>query len=327
MTIDNFLNLTTDEQVEYLIKLDNEKFNNLLDLVSNKDYKLNLKLRGICQTKKEVKNLQMNTSSFDIIKDIDIKDIYPNPVQPRKRINEDTIQDMATSIKNRGLIVPISVIYMESKYYLIAGQLRIKAHELLGLNKIKSFVISNTKYTLKDFLIDSLIENTHRNEMDVFDTALSIKKALEQSNGISMEEFGKVIGGKSKAYISQYNYIASIDDKIKEYIYEKNLNNPTIIYMICKHTEDFEKRKELVDKYTNGLITKDGLSKLASLEKKVDIKTSLNEDDNKFKKILDMRGLITSKKYNKLSKDKQDEVDKKLETIEKIKDEIKNIIS
>ena len=114
-----------------------------------------------------------NSNSSAQIRDIDIEDISPNPYQPRKNFDKEALSELAESIKEYGLLQPIVVIDKgDDEYLLVAGERRLRAHKLAGLDTIKAIVA--------DFNIDdarlrelALIENIQRENLNSIELAHS----------------------------------------------------------------------------------------------------------------------------------------------------------
>ena len=105
--------------------------------------------------------------------EIPIDEIEPNPEQTRKKIDKEGIENLAESIKNYGLLLPVSVVEKEGKYQLITGERRWRAYKKLGKEKIPAILKSKDK---ADFLLENLIENLHREDLNPIATAKRIKE-------------------------------------------------------------------------------------------------------------------------------------------------------
>jgi len=116
---------------------------------------------------------------------------------------------LANSIKEKGLLQPILVVKADTGYYIIAGHRRVEAHKLLGKDKIKARVI---KADEEDLASLSLIENLQREDLDLIETAMALKKYKEEFNK-TLEKIGKEIG-KTKGYVSQILNILNLPEEI-----------------------------------------------------------------------------------------------------------------
>lgn len=130
---------------------------------------------------------------------LDLKDIVPNPDQPRKEFNEETLQELCQSIKEHGVITPITVNKHGDKYTIIAGERRYRASKMAGLDRIPAYI---RIVTVQETMEMSLIENIQREDLNSIEIALSLQALLEQSQ-LSQEQLGKKIG-KTNSTISNY---------------------------------------------------------------------------------------------------------------------------
>jgi len=149
------------------------------------------------------------------IKEIPLFSLKENPYQPRIEIKKEEIKDLANSIKEKGLLQPILVAKDNADYYIIAGHRRVEAYKLLGKNKIKARVI---KASNEDLASLSLIENLQREDLDLIETAMALKKYKEEFNK-TLEKIGKEIG-KTKGYVSQILNILNLPKEIVKDIKE-----------------------------------------------------------------------------------------------------------
>jgi len=126
------------------------------------------------------------------IADLDIKKVYPNPDQPRKEFDSQSIQELASSIKSQGLLQPIVVIPRKNGYMIVSGERRYKAHLLNGALTIQAIVradmISSTKEEVK---IKAVIENVIRKDMTPIEEAIAYKELLET---MSLDDLATAIG-------------------------------------------------------------------------------------------------------------------------------------
>ena len=114
------------------------------------------------------------------VDELNIKDITPNPNQPRKHFDQDALQELADSIKVHGVIQPLVVNKLENgKYMIIAGERRWRASKLAGLDKVP-VVIKN--YSDKQVKEISIIENLQREDLNPIEAARAIKQLMEEYN-------------------------------------------------------------------------------------------------------------------------------------------------
>lgn len=124
--------------------------------------------------------------------------IIPNPNQPRKRFDYDELEGLAQSIRQNGILQPITVRQLDDgRFELISGERRLRAARLVGLSKIPSIV---TEIDNKNSAIFSLIENLQRQDLDFFEEAEAID-CLLSVYGMSREELAAKLG-KARSTIS-----------------------------------------------------------------------------------------------------------------------------
>lgn len=100
-------------------------------------------LLGEIETAYETNN--ENKSDRKDVNLLDIDQIEPNPYQPRKIFNEEKLNELSESIKQHGLLQPIVVLNDDGKYILVAGERRLKASKMAGLDKIKAIILDEEK--------------------------------------------------------------------------------------------------------------------------------------------------------------------------------------
>ena len=117
--------------------------------------------------------------------------ILPNPNQPRQRFDYDELEGLAQSIRQNGILQPITVRpAADGKFELIAGERRLRAARLVGVTKIPAIVVDIDQ---KKSAVFSLLENLQRQDLDFFEEAEAIDRLLTDY-GMSQEEVGKKLG-------------------------------------------------------------------------------------------------------------------------------------
>ena len=159
-----------------------------------------------------IKDKLNDESSDNIIKNILIDDIKMNPFQPRIKFDDNKINKLAKSIKEKGLITPISVRNIKNSYQLIAGERRLRASKVAGLKDIPAYVL-NIETDLEMMEL-ALIENLQREDLDIFEEAQAYKTMIEK-HSFSHEEIGKIVG-KSRTNISNTLRLLKLPKEIME---------------------------------------------------------------------------------------------------------------
>ncbi len=152
--------------------------------------------------------------SKDEIKNISIDKIQANPNQPRKIFSEISLEELAMSIKNQGIIQPLIVrIIDKEKYEIIAGERRYKASKLAGIKELPVII---RDYNDKEALTIALIENLQRENLNPIDEAKAYFE-LKELHKISQEELAEKLG-KSRSAVVNSIRLLSLPDFIKEAI-------------------------------------------------------------------------------------------------------------
>ena len=120
------------------------------------------------------------------VAEIDINLIETNPFQPRTEFDETALNELAASIKEQGVIQPVTVRKLGyNKYQLISGERRLRASKLAGLSKIPVFIrVANDEQMLEL----ALIENIHRENLNAIEVAISYQRLIAECN-MTQEEF------------------------------------------------------------------------------------------------------------------------------------------
>ncbi|MFO8088110.1 MAG: ParB/RepB/Spo0J family partition protein [Bacteroidales bacterium] len=134
------------------------------------------------------------------IAEIEIGSIEANPFQPRSEFEEDGLQELSQSIKEQGIIQPLTVRKIGyEKYQLISGERRLRASRLAGLKKVPSFIrIANDQQMLEM----SLVENIQRRDLNAIEVAISYQRLMEECSLTQEKLSGRM--GKKRSTITNY---------------------------------------------------------------------------------------------------------------------------
>ena len=203
----------------------------------NKDNKLGMGLGALLSTS------NTNNDTNNGVKKINISQIQPNPSQPRKNFNEANIKELATSIKNQGLIQPIVVRLIENNnYQIIAGERRWRASQIAGLHEVDCVV----KETSEDDVLEAaLIENIQREDLNIIEEANAYKGLINLKN-ITNENLAKIIG-KSSSHVSNTLRLLELDEKIQNMVIQGDLTMGHARALIGV-PDAYEKAMEIVEK-------------------------------------------------------------------------------
>ncbi|MCM8872794.1 MAG: ParB/RepB/Spo0J family partition protein [Paludibacteraceae bacterium] len=212
---------------------------------------------------------EIKTSGSSIFDTLPISSIEPNPDQPRTNFDEEALDDLAESIKQLGVIQPITVRKIsDDKYQIISGERRFRAAQKAGLSKIPSYIKTAEDETVMQM---ALVENVQREDLNAIEIALSYK-ALTETQNLTQEKISSLVG-KKRATVSNYlrllklpaeiqlgiskkqidmahaRALLSLDDPQKQLeIYEKaiknNLSSHTVEAMVKEALEGGKKKRE-----------------------------------------------------------------------------------
>lgn len=149
------------------------------------------------------------TEGISPFSELELSKVYPNPDQPRK--NFDNIEELAQSIKEHGLLQPISVVKKAYGYLIIGGERRYRASVMAGLTTIKAHILNIDD---KKVLELSLIENIQREDLTDFEKAQFISVLWESGAYTQKQDLATAIG-KSQSYISKALGTLKLDESIK----------------------------------------------------------------------------------------------------------------
>ena len=143
--------------------------------------------------------------------ELDIDSIDFNPFQPRTNFNEEALQELATSIKELGVIQPITVRKLDfNNYQLISGERRLRASKLIGLQTIPAYIrIANDN----ESLVMALVENIQRHDLDPIEIALSYQRLIEEIQ-LTQEQMSERVG-KKRSTITNYLRLLKLDPIIQ----------------------------------------------------------------------------------------------------------------
>lgn len=156
-------------------------------------------------------------SERNIVK-ISIDEIYANPKQPRKTFVDSSIKELSESIKNNGLIQPITVIYEDGKYKIVSGERRYRATKLAGLSEIECIV---QELDEKQVIINSIIENIQREDLNPVEEALSYEVLIKKYD-LTHDDVAKMVS-KSRPHITNLLRVLSLPKEIVDRIAKSEL--------------------------------------------------------------------------------------------------------
>ncbi len=202
----------------------------------------------------------------DSVVELKINDISPNSEQPRKRFNEEALQELADSIKENGVIQPIIVAKRGTGYRIVAGERRWRASRLAGLKVIPAIVRDLTDQQTME---QALIENIQRQDLNPLEEAFAMDNLMKE-HGLTQESLAKKLG-KSRPAIANTLRLMNIDESLQDFIRNGDLSAGHARALLAITDKEEQKKvadvvmikemsvretEEYVKKVLNGSITK-----------------------------------------------------------------------
>lgn len=153
----------------------------------------------------------LSVNEEDKVIEISLSKLRPNPYQPRKTFDEESIKELAESIKQHGVIQPIIVRTVVKGYEIIAGERRFRASQYCGNETIPAVVRSFSDQQVMEI---ALIENLQREDLNAIEVAIAYQALLDKFN-LTQEELSLKVG-KSRSHIANFVRLLSLPEEIKQ---------------------------------------------------------------------------------------------------------------
>ncbi len=215
--------------------------------------------------------------------EMDINKIQPDKSQPRKSFNDETLEELASSIKNVGIISPIIVKKKGEFYQIISGERRFRAAKKLKLKKIPIII---KEYDDLQSLEVSLIENIQRENLNPIEEALTYKVFQEKFN-LNQEQIAEKVG-KNRATIANSMRLLKLDNRVQTFVIELRLSQGHARALLPIEDIDiqFELAEKIIEEQYSVRQTEELVKKI--LEQKTEEKKYKNIEDDEYKKQLYM---------------------------------------
>ncbi len=151
---------------------------------------------------------------FEALKQIDAAKIRPGIYQPRKVFHDDTLQELAQSIAEHGILQPLVVRPVASQYEIIAGERRFRASQIAGLTKIPC-VVKN--YSDQQALAVALIENLQRSDLNILEVASALQQLVQDFN-LTHEKAAQLVG-RSRSSVTNILRLLELSQPVKDALY------------------------------------------------------------------------------------------------------------
>ena len=219
------------------------------------------------------------TASHEEIIEISLKELRPNPYQPRKVFDEEALKELASSIKEHGVFQPIIVKRSIKGYEIIAGERRYRASQLAGKETIPAIVRELTDETMMEI---ALLENLQRENLTAIEEAYAYKNMLEKL-GLTQEELAVKVG-KSRSHITNILGLIRLPKEVQSMIAKQEISMGHA--RILSKLNDEEKIKDLANRITNEKLSVREIEELSNenhLERKVKIERKPKESTQDYK--------------------------------------------
>ena len=255
------------------------------------------------QVKKKVSRSSKTKKKEETKKELTlpIDKIEPNPDQPRNQFDEDTLQELADSIKQYGMLQPILVTPKDDFYEIIAGERRWRAAKQAGLNEVPVMI---RKYNENEIVEIALIENIQRDNLNPIEEAMAYKRLMEEFE-LKQDEVAEKVA-KSRTAITNSLRLLKLDERVQEMVIEGKLSSGHARAIIS--IEDKEKQYMVAQKIFDEKLNVRDVEKLVKNIDKLDKSVEKTKPENDFvyrdfeeklKKIMGTQVVIKNKNNNK----------------------------
>lgn len=159
------------------------------------------------------------TSNNEEIVNLKLSELRPNPYQPRKTFDEGSIDELASSIKEHGVIQPIIVKKSIKGYEIIAGERRFRASKKLGLETIPAII---RNFTDEQMMEIALLENLQRENLNAIEEAIAYQSMIDKLN-LTHEQLAKKVG-KSRSHITNMLGLLRLPKEVQDMITKKEIS-------------------------------------------------------------------------------------------------------
>ena len=223
------------------------------------------------------------TATNEEIIDIELSELRPNPYQPRKVFDDEALKELSVSIKEHGVFQPIIIKKSLKGYEIIAGERRVRASKLAGLDKIPAII---RDFTDEQMMEIALLENLQRENLTAIEEAYAYKAMIEKLS-LTQDELSKKVG-KSRSHLTNILGLLRLPKEVQQMIAESKLSMGHA--RALSKLEDEEKIKELANKIVNEKISVRNAEELTNQETHTHEikKTPREKRNNEYKYVEDL---------------------------------------
>lgn len=224
------------------------------------------------------------TATNEEIVELDLFDLRPNPYQPRKVFDDEALTELANSIKEHGVFQPIIVKKSIKGYEIIAGERRVRASKLAGMEKIPAIV---RDFTDEQMMEIALLENLQRENLSAIEEAYAYKSMIENLH-LTQEELSKKVG-KSRSHITNILGLLRLPVEVQKIV---TLGKLSMAHArILSKLENQDKIMELSNRIINDKISVRELEEMTTsndVEKKIKITRRVPDSTSDYKYVEDI---------------------------------------
>jgi len=226
----------------------------------------------------------------NVVLDIPIDHIRPNPHQPRTDFNEEALEQLAASIERHGIIQPVTVRYLgQKRFELISGERRLRASRLAGKSEIPAYI---REVNDEEIIAFALIENIQREELNPLEIALGYQRLIDECNYTQSEVAERV--AKNRSTITNMLRLLQLPDFIQAALRDESITAGHARALINLKRED-DQRKILSSILKRSLSVRQTEELVRNFDKKRDQKTKARQDRKENFYLRDIAGKMRNK--------------------------------
>lgn len=262
----------------------------------------------------------------NVVLEVPVDNIRPNPHQPRKEFNEERLRELAQSIEEHGLIQPITVRYIgEKRFELISGERRLRASKLAGIDKLPAYI---REVSDDDVISYALIENIQREDLNPIEVAMGYQRLIEEADFTQAEVAEQV--GKNRSTVANMLRLLNLPPFIQAALRDESLTMGHARALLAVEDPEDQKAifKKIIEKGYSVRKTEKAIKALSKDKEKSSSQNSsdqrnafLKEISNRLRSKLSTKVNIKSKKNGgeiRIEYYSDEELDRLLELFEKL---------
>lgn len=273
--------------------------------------------RGLGELLGEVETAYDNStpSAKEGIEELDVNVIVPNPNQPRKIFDEAKLQELSESIKKHGLLQPVTVVESsDGKFTLVAGERRLRAHKLAGIDTIKAIITNIEELQLREL---ALIENIQRDDLNIIELAYSYAQLINE-HSLTHEDLSEKVF-KSRSSITNTLRLLQLSPYVQQMLASEKISAGHAKVMLGLDDQTQQKVADsIIGQKLSVRETEQLVKEIKKPDEKKEVKPKSKKEKYNFepiKPVIDLLGALdlkvkAEKNYIKIEINSQDDIDK-----------------